>query len=206
MAISFGFLFLCVCVCVPFFSFWKWKKKKPALSSVISRVLRLFFDPIYLVLPGLTIFFLRDFDAFFFFVGRIAPRFVRWTNRQKKKRLEGGRWRHFVISSSVFFCSSLFLFCSFSFLFVLFVSSSIYCALCAAPVCLPRPMGFSHSFSTLVVVVVLFYFILLFVMKIYGFGFMERNLLRDVDSLQPIVNDSMNQIELSHFSPCKKKR
>ena len=142
----------------------------------------------------------------FFFVGRIAPRFVRWTNRQKKKRLEGGRWRHFVISSSVFFCSSLFLFCSFSFLFVLFVSSSIYCALCAAPVCLPRPMGFSHSFSTLVVVVVLFYFILLFVMKIYGFGFMERNLLRDVDSLQPIVNDSMNQIELSHFSPCKKKK
>ena len=112
-------------------------------------------------------------------------------------------FRDFVIG---FFCSSLFLFCSFSFLFVLFVSSSIYCALCAAPVCLPRPMGFSHSFSTLVVVVVLFYFILLFVMKIYGFGFMERNLLRDVDSLQPIVNDSMNQIELSHFSPCKKKR
>ena len=87
VAISFGFLFLCVCVCVPFFSFWKWKKKKPALSSVISRVLRLFFDPIYLVLPGLTIFFYEILMRSFFlsagshlvlFVGRIGKKKSGW--------------------------------------------------------------------------------------------------------------------------------
>ena len=73
-----------MCVCVPFFFLLEVEKKKPALSSVISRVLRLFFDPIYLVLPGLTIFFYEILMRSFFFVGRIAPRFVRWTNRQKK--------------------------------------------------------------------------------------------------------------------------